>query len=111
MSASGMRSPTQKATVPPWRRLGSDPGALFDTALKKKRAARPLLLLAALLTLFVVFSRIPKLGEVQDDLEAGNRPPGRVLPGLLYRGPTPTQPSWSAGGASPSPTSGSSQPA
>ncbi len=76
MSAAGTRSPTENAPATAWRRLGrlaSDPGALFDTALKKKRAAG-LLLLAVLLALFVVFSRIPKLGEVQDDLEAATGP-------------------------------------
>ena len=76
MGAAGMRSPTDKAAASAWRRLrrlATDPGALFDTALKKKRAAG-LLLLAALLALFVVFSRIPKLGEVQDDLEAATGP-------------------------------------
>ncbi len=70
------RSEKGVATGPAWRRLGrlpGDPGAIFDTALKKKRVAG-LLLLAVLLTLFVVFNRIPKLGEVQGDLDAATGP-------------------------------------
>ena len=46
---------------------------MFDTSLKKKRAAG-FLLLAILLTLFLVFNRIPKLDTVQGDLAAATSP-------------------------------------
>ena len=46
---------------------------MFDTSLKKKRAAG-FFLLAILLTLFLLFNRIPKLDTVQGDLAAATSP-------------------------------------
>ena len=43
------------------------PGSLYNTALKKRRVAG-FAVIAVLLTLFVIFNRVPKLDSIQADL-------------------------------------------
>ena len=57
---------------------------MFDTSLKKKRAAG-LVVLAVLLILFLLFNRIPKLDTVRADLAIATASQQECFPGVLHR--------------------------
>ena len=57
------------------------PRALFDTALKKRRAAG-FAIIAVLLTLFVIFNRVPKLDSIQADLAIATSPAAECFQGF-----------------------------
>ena len=63
-----MRKRDPKSTAPT-ARAGGFPRTLYDTGLKKRRVVG-LAILAILLTLFLIFNRIPKLDTVEADLAA-----------------------------------------
>ena len=62
-------------------RTSALPGALYDTALKKRRVAG-FAVIAVLLTLFVIFNRVPKLDTVQADLAAAASPTAECFQGF-----------------------------
>ena len=62
------------------------PEAMFDTSLKKKRVAG-FVLLAILLTLFLLFNRIPKVDTVQGDLAAATSPQTECFQGFCIETP------------------------
>ena len=64
-------------------RTSSLPHALYDTGLKKRRVVG-LVLLAVLLTLFLVFNRLPKLDTVEADLAAAASPQTECFQGFCF---------------------------
>ena len=59
------------------------PRTLYDTALRKRRVVG-LVLLAALLALFLVFNRLPKLDTVEADLAASASPKTECFQGFCF---------------------------
>jgi cytochrome c biogenesis protein CcdA len=64
-------------------RISSFPQTLYDTELKKRRVVG-LVLLAVLLTLFLVFNRLPKLDTVEADLAAAASPKTECFQGFCF---------------------------
>ena len=67
-------------------RISRFPNALYDSALKKRRVVG-LALIAILLTLFLLFNRIPKLDTVQADLAVATSPASECFQGFCVEGP------------------------
>ncbi len=65
------------------------PNSMYDTGPKKRRAAG-LVLLAVLLTLFLVFNRVPKLDTVQADLAVATSPVAECFQGFCIEAPADT---------------------
>ena len=62
-------------------RINGIPNSFYDTGLKKRRIVG-LVLLAVLLTLFLVFNRLPKLDTVQADLAVATSPVAQCFQGF-----------------------------
>ena len=77
-----MRKREPKSTAPT-ARAGGFPQTLYDTGLKKRRVVG-LALLAILLTLFLIFNRIPKLDTVEADLAAAASPKTECFQGFCF---------------------------
>ena len=66
-------------------RISGFPNSMYDTAPKKRRIVG-LVLLAVLLTLFLVFNRVPKLDTVRADLAVATSPVAECFQGFCIEG-------------------------
>ncbi len=67
-------------------RISGFPNSVYDTAPKKRRIVG-LVLLAVLLTLFLVFNRVPKLDTVRADLAVAASPVAQCFQGFCIEAP------------------------